>query len=141
MATSNPPRKRKKKSTWVWATSLAALVFFNNCSSAPFEASTAAESSAKHRLPQSVAKQAFEFDCAHPSEKLNVSTALETIRLDAINCSEKIKFRNEKHPQPLATFPMGKQKFTSEFAYLVKGDNSFLITIQQKTYKVFVHRF
>jgi hypothetical protein len=141
MASSTPKKYRKKKSTWVWATSLATLVFFNNCSSAPFEASTVAESSAKHRLPQSVAKQSFEFDCSNPSEKLNVSTALETIRLEAKNCVHKIEFRNEKHPQPLATFPMGKQQFTSEFAYLVKGENSFLITVEQRSYKVFVHRF
>jgi hypothetical protein len=141
MGISNHRQQNKTKKTWILACSLATLVFFNNCTTSSFESAASPLEKAKHRLPNTVVKQSFEFDCLKPADKLEVSTDLETIRMEAKNCEEKVEFKNEMHPQPLVTFSMGPQQFASEFAYLTKGANNFSISVSGKSYKVFVHRF
>ena len=139
------PRQFFKKHHIVCSLSAALLIFFCNftgfSAASPFEIAETPKEKTKHRLPSSVAQPILKFDCSHPSEKLAVSTSFETIRLEAQNCPQKIGFKNEKHPQSLVIFPMGHEKYSSEFAYLKQGENTFNVSLSDKNYKVSVTRF
>lgn len=122
---------------------LGMVFFFNNCSLAtPFETLPAPQEKQKFRLPTSTGGQTLKFDCAQVvGNKMEVSTAFETIRIEAVNCENKVSFKDEVHHQSLVIFPLGEKKFASELAYLMKGNNAFSITVADKTYQLLVERF
>lgn len=121
------------------------MVFFCNFTSftnaSPFETPVPVKEKLRLRLPSSVAQPVIHFDCTHPVENIEISTSFETVRLEALNCAAKVGFKNEKHPQDLVIFPMGPEKFASEYAYLKDGANHFEITANSKSYKISVTRF
>lgn len=95
----------------------------------------------KYRLPSSASPQMVRYDCSKPQEVLEVSTNLETIRIEAINCHQKIDFKNLKQNLKLHTFPTKNQTFSSEFAYLEKGPNQFQLKADEQTVSVNILRF
>jgi hypothetical protein len=104
--------------------------------------STAASRKNRRRLPSSVeTKPTIDVDCASALDKIEINTEFETIRLQGINCAEKIAVVNSKFNNKLLTFPVGKKTYSSEFAYLAHGENTFVVTAGKKTVKISVFRF
>lgn len=107
-------------------------------SASPFEGS---RKSSKFRLPASIAKQVINFDCSQPNEAMELSTQFETVRIETKNCPTKFSFTNVKLNHNLMTFEASSGIFSSEFAYLAHGENSFLLKAGEKEYKISIHRF
>lgn len=139
-------RKRRNKS-WQKILPLAlGLILFltdhpNFSSTTIFEAPVSSSTKKKYRLPSSISSQVIRFDCSNPQSTLEVSTSLETIRVEAINCSDKMNMKNLNFNTSLNTFPTKLKTFSSEFAYLAKGDNNFQLTIGNKVISLNIHRF
>jgi len=139
---SRQKKSRKKNVSKRAALVLTALLAFmldnsNLTSASSFESSS--QKSTGHRLPSEISKPVLEFDCNKPMDKLEVSTVFENIRLNATNCKEKLAMRSNANK--LVTFPIGENKFSSEFAYLARGQNFFIVSSGGKDFKITVFRF
>lgn len=103
------------------------------------------ESSAKkkytRRLPANMTQQTFEFDCQKPHEFVEMSTQHETIRLATKNCSKKPELFDLRLNQKLMTFQSPNNQYSSEYAYLSNGENTFSIKTGEKVYKVLIIRY
>jgi hypothetical protein len=132
-------KQHSRKRQLTLCAALASAMFF--CNFTTFSAASPSETKTKHRLPASVAQQHIDFDCSKPSEMLEVTTAQETIRLQAKNCPAQVLFKNDQLQHPLVIFPLDSKKLASEFAYLSKGENLFSLTVGDKIYKVSVVRY
>lgn len=126
---------------------LGLLVFLtdnsNLTSASSFENNTiSSKRSNRHRLPSSAApKPTLSFDCKTIQDKIEINTEYETIRLEAINCGEKIGLENSQFKNKLLTFPVDGKKYSSEYAYLARGENKFVITTGKKSVNVSIFRF
>jgi len=113
-------------------------------SASSFENRTLSESTHVNRLrlPASVAQQpVLAIDCKSTQEKIELHTDFETVRLNAVNCGSKIVFENTRFKNKLLTFPVDKQTYSSEFAYLAHGENTFTLTSGGKSFQLSVFRF
>ncbi len=116
----------------------------NLTSASSFETAVPVKAHRKHklRLPDSVAaKSTLEFDCRSTQEEVVINTEQETVRLQANNCPEKTIVENTQLKNKLVTFPVGNKSFSSEFAYLVRGENKFLISSGKKLIRVSIFRY
>jgi hypothetical protein len=93
------------------------------------------------RVPASINQNIFDFDCSKPLAVKEVSTQLETIRLVIKNCAQAPELKNFKLDQKLLAFPIAKTNYSSEFAYLVKGENQFVIKANSQEYKISIFRY
>ncbi len=92
-------------------------------------------------MPANMLLQVFEFDCKNPHDFQELSTQHETIRLTTKNCSQKPELLDIRFQQKLMTFQSQDNQFSSEYAYLSKGDNPFEVKIGSKIYKVLIIRY
>lgn len=108
-----------------------------------FESSPSSSQKNRHRLPASVANQVIKLDCSELKAEKTIehSTQFETIRLEASNCGQDITINNSQLNFSLSTFPTSKSTFSTEYAYLVKGENTFAISIKDKSYSLKIVRF
>lgn len=108
-----------------------------------FETVQSASQKTKHRLPSSVANQVIKLDCSKLTDgkTLEHSTQYETIRLEASNCTQDFQIDNSQLNFKLSTFPTGIATYSSEYAYLVKGENTFAISVKDKSYSLKIVRF
>lgn len=111
----------------------------NLTSASSFQATT--KKKYTRRLPANMSQQTFEFDCQKPHEFVEMSTQHETIRLLAKNCRQKPELFDMKLQQKLITFEALPQQFSSEYAYLSEGENTFEIKLGEKTYRVLIIRY
>jgi hypothetical protein len=93
------------------------------------------------RMPANMSQQTFEFNCSKPHDFLEMSTQFETIRLVTKNCLQKPELLNTRLNQRLLTFETADHQFSSEYAYLAIGENSFEILFNDKVYKVLIIRY
>lgn len=94
------------------------------------------------RLPASVIKDVIEFDCSGKKSEIDVSTQLETIRILGKNCPKDLQLLHSEFQQELHSFPaVDEGSMTSEFAYLRKGENHFLVTAGIKSIKLKIFRY
>ncbi len=108
-----------------------------------FETVQTTSQKTRHRLPASVANQVIKIDCTSLAEGKTVehATQFETIRLEATNCSQGLAINNSQLKFNLSTFPTGKSTFSTEYAYLIKGENTFAISVKDKSYSLKITRF
>ena len=92
------------------------------------------------RLPASAAKPIITFDCSKAKGKIEVSTPFEAIRLEGKNCSDGVVVENPKLKNKLVTFALDKKTYSSEYAYLARGENVFTVTSGKKKFQIHIIR-
>lgn len=112
----------------------------SNFSSSSFS-SFAEKKNYTQRLPASINKTTFDFDCQESKPFSEMSTQQETIRLVAKNCDHLPEFKNQKGDLKLHTFATSKTDYSSEFAYLARGENVFSLVANKKEYKITIIRY
>lgn len=95
----------------------------------------------KTRLPAEISKPVLTVDCSKAQDTIEMSTPNETVRLEALNCRDSIAMANTKMNHKLVSFQVGQNKYSSEFAYLARGENFFTISSGTKTIKIAIYRF
>ncbi len=109
----------------------------------PFETTQTLSQKNRHRLPASTESQVIKIDCSQieNTKMYEQSTAFETVRIEAKNCGQSLSVNNSQLKFSLSTFATGNSTFSTEYAYLVKGENTFSIATQGKSYALKIVRF
>lgn len=137
----------KNKWTYLGPLGLALLIGLSDVSSlnarSILEINPLFERKSLSRQPASTKNEILQFDCKNlqKNTELEFKTPLETVRLEAKNCPQNLTIKNTKHNYNLSAFPTDKSTYSSEYAYLLKGENLFQIGFASKSYSIKITRF